>query len=163
MEPAEGKNKSVIVIILILIALVLVGYGFYRSRAPKIPSAPIENETTEEPRDQYAEIVNAKHQYKGGKHTYVGELNLGTPCELLKFDVIKDSLNPRSIEINFQSFYDGSEGCIQVITPRPFKVAFEAPQSVNLTVTFNGKPIRFNLFEVPANEDLDSFDINVKG
>ena len=163
MEPAEGKNKTVIVIVLILIALVLVGYGFYKSRAPKTPPAPIENETAEEPQNQYAEIVNAKHQYKDGRHTYVGELNLGTPCDLLEFDVIKDSLNLRSIELNFRSVYEGEDGCIQVVTARPFKVTFEAPQTINLTVTFNGKPTRFNLFEVPANEDLDSFDINVKG
>jgi len=166
MDNATQSNGSKIIIAtIIVIALGLVGYGFYRSQIDRSSNetAPDITIPVVPPEEEYAEIINAKHQYRGGKHIYAGELDLPTPCHLLQSDVIRDPSNPSIIEIEFTSVYEGTDACIQVITPRPFKVTFDAPKEIGLKVRYNGKPIRLNIFEVPESENLDLFDINVKG
>ncbi len=163
MENQTGNTQKIIIGVLIVAAIAAIAFGFYRSRSNP-ETAPVPNiDTGKTPESELGEIVNVKHQYRDGKHIYAGMLDLPTPCDLLQSDVVKDPLNQSKIALVFKSVYEGNDACIQVITSRPFKVTFTAPEKIDLTATYNGAPIRFNLFEVPNTENLDDFDINVKG
>lgn len=163
MENETGSAQKIIIGALIVAAIGAIIFGIYRSRSQfGAISVPPPLDVTA-PKAEAGEIINAKHQYREGKHTYAGTLGLPTPCDLLQSDVIRDPLNPNKVGLAFKSVYEGAELCAQVITPRPFKVTFAAPEKIDLTVTYNGKPIRFNVFEVPKTENLDDFEINIKG
>jgi hypothetical protein len=158
-----SSNKKIVIGILVALALVLVGYGFYRSMNPSLPDlTPPPEEQVPPTRDYPEEIINAKHQYKNGVHTYGGEFELPTPCDTLSYDVVKDVANPSNVELNFKTV-PSSTVCAQVLTPKSFKVSFEGPEKIALTVTRDGKSVKFNLFEVPVNQDFDSFTLQIKG
>jgi len=161
MEPSP--NKKILVGVLVAIALVFVGFGFYKSMYPTMPDLTPPPEETVPDRNEYPEeIVNAKHQYKDGKHTYAGAFELPTPCDTLSYDVVRNTSDEKVIGLDFKTI-PSENMCAQVVTSRPFKVTFDGPQSISLTVTRDGKSVRFNLFEVPAGQDFDSFQLEIKG
>ncbi len=163
MENNNSSNTKIIIAVIIVIALVLVGYGFYRSRVSTTVDLSPTPGLSPSPEEQFpGEIVNTKHQFMNGKHTYVGVFELPNPCTSLSYDVVRDTLNPSRVELNFKTM-DAGEGCAQVITPKPFKVTFDAPEKITVIVTRDGKSVKFNLFEVPAKENIDTFEIEIKG
>ena len=44
-----------------------------------------------------------------------------------------------------------------------FKVVFKAGESIQVSATLNGAPLRLNIFEVGQEEDLDTFEVFIKG
>ena len=163
MENQNAAGKKIIITLFVIAALTLIGYGFYRSQKADILRTEYGQTPPASQNEEYAEIINVKHQYKDGKHTYAGELNLPTPCDLLQSDVVKDVTNAKNVEIKFTSVNKTEGACVEVLTARPFKVTFEGPKNITLTTTFNGKKIKFNIFEVPSTENLDTFEIYIKG
>ncbi|HEY4479019.1 MAG TPA: hypothetical protein VI981_01515 [Candidatus Paceibacterota bacterium] len=158
----NNSGKKVIVIILCVIAVALIGWGFYYSNKVKNSEEVVTQEPPKEDGSELAVTVNTKHQYKNGVHTLAGQMDMPTPCHLLESKATKDTVQTSKFAIEFTSTEKGG-GCIDVITPRPFKVSFEGPKDIELKATLNGKSIKLNLFEVKPNEDLDAFEINVKG
>lgn len=143
------------------IVIVLLALGIYWLVAPSTPEA---TDTTQTPasQEEYAQMVNVKHQYKDGRHIYVGEIDVPTPCHSLVSSYNKDANNTTGYTLVFTS-NTSSEMCAQVVTSKPFKLSFEAVKDIILSATLNGKKLRLNLFEVPDNQDLDSFNVNIKG
>ncbi len=150
------KNWLIGAIVLILLAL-----GTYWLVTPNTPDAT-NTEQTPSTQDEYVQMVNVKHQYKNGRHTYVGEIDVPTPCHNLASSYTKDASSTTGYTLVFTST-SSSEMCAQVITSKPFKLSFEAIKDIVLSATLNGKKLRLNLFEVPDNQDLDSFNVNIKG
>ncbi len=161
-ENADSKKVVAIGIIIIVIILVITGliYSFKaKSSDSNRSSDPSNNEAS---REVFIPIVSVKHQYKNKVHTYVGELNLPSPCHILRHSVKISAENSPIYNLNFVASQTG-ELCAQVITPRPFKVSFEGPSEIKIMPTLNGEPLTFNLFEVMDNENLDEFEIFNKG
>ena len=125
---------------------------------------PGDGDTTKQmPADNgYVQIVNVKHQYKGGTHTYAGEIDLPTPCDTLASSAVANAQDSSKYTLTFTSSASSS-ACAQVRTSKAFKISFKAGQTVTVEGTLNGKKLRLNLFEVRADQDLDSFDIYIKG
>lgn len=144
-----------------VVVVVLLAFGIYWLVSPSTPEA---TDTTQTPvtQDEYVQMVNVKHQYKNGRHTYVGEIDLPTPCHSLMSSYNKDANSTTGYTLVFTSS-STAEMCAQVITSKPFKLSFEAVKDIVLSATLNGKKLRLNLFEVPDNQDLDSFNVNIKG
>lgn len=144
-----------------VVVIVLLALGIYWLSTPSTPDV---GDTTQTPvaQDEYVQMVNVKHQYKDGRHIYVGEIDLPTPCHSLASAYNKDANNTTGYTLVFTST-STSEMCAQVITSKPFKLSFEAVKDILLSATLNGKKLRLNLFEVPDNQDLDSFNVNIKG
>ena len=159
-EEYKGKNTKVAILIIALVAIVLIIYGFYNYSRSNKPGEILRVEDNSIIDDSYADIINVKHQYKNGTHTYVGELNLPTPCHILLTEIKKSGTGDNKVTVIFKS--SSKDTCAQVITPRPFKVSFEGPEKVNVTVSLDGDNIRFNIFEVSSNENLEDFDVNIK-
>ena len=160
-----SSNKKIVIGAIVAIALVLVGFGFYKSMNPSVPDLTPPPEESLPPRNDFPEeIINAKHQYMDGKHTYAGEFELPSPCHGLQYDVVKDVQNDQAVAINFTTTPMPPDiVCAGVITAKPFKVTFDGPQTTTLTVTRDGKSVKFNLFEVPSNQDFDTFKLQIKG
>ena len=155
----EGGYKFVYgIIIVIIIAIIVIGYGVVRSLFTVAPSAegeiPIEQIPAEEMR-----IVTAKHQYKNDTHTYAGEIVMPTPCDALAWTVATTS--DRAM-ISFKTT-SPTDPCAQVITSQRFKVSFRGSASTSVEATLNNSPVRFNVIEAGSDENLDDFEIYIKG
>lgn len=157
MDSKNVKGLVVAVIIVVLLAL-----GIYWLVSPSTPAATDTAQTPAATQDSYVQMVNVKHQYKNGHHTYVGEIDVPTPCNTLASSYSKDANSTTGYTLVFTTT-STSQICAQVVTSKPFKLSFDAVKDIVLSGTLNGKKLRLNLFEVPSNQDLDSFNINIKG
>jgi hypothetical protein len=158
-----STSKKVIIWILVLVAVALIGGGFYySSKVKKADNSTVKEEVVSEDGSDLAMTINTKHQYKNGMHTLVGEMDMPTPCHLLESIATKDAVQPNKFAIAFTSTFKG-EQCAQVVTPMRFKVSFEGPKDIELSATLDGKKVLFNLFEVKPEENIDTFEIYIKG
>lgn len=108
------------------------------------------------------ERITAKHQFKNGTHIIAGELNQPTPCYVLSTDARVAESYPEQVTIAFTSKTSG-DICAQVITADRFKVEFAASENAVIKATWNGNPVELNLIPAGANENLDNFDVFIKG
>jgi len=110
------------------------------------------------------QIIQAKHQFKEGIHTIAGEVDLPTPCYLLETDSFVEVREPAEdrATVLFTTVNE-SDICAQVITPVRFKEVFGAGEDAEIVATWNGKPVHLNLIEVSPDEDLDLFELFIKG
>lgn len=161
---SESNNKKIIAIALAVVVILLVAAGFYFSYVSNKDASKLDYKAPVDTVDENGaiQIVQTKHQYKDGTHTYAGEIDLPTPCDLLEATSVKTSTSDTSYELRFTTT-NSSEACATVITARPFKVEFKAVEEITTSATLNGKKIRLNIFEVGPDEDLDTYEIFIKG
>jgi len=141
---------------LLVAALVIIAIGLF---AYTLVSAPTQEDLPPEevapPTEQMEErLITAKHQFKDGIHTLAGRMELPTPCHMLvaePFLLEGDAV----VEVRFNTLLEGEE-CAQVVTEVPFVVTFEAPETVLIRATWNGRPARLNLIPVGPDEELDT-------
>jgi len=103
--------------------------------------------------------LNAKHQFKNGKHIFVGQVELPTPCHIVIPSVQKNQ-NETIINIDTKS---DAEVCAQVITNKEFRVTFDGTAEENIIAKLNGELVNLNLFEIDADQNIDEVDIFNKG
>lgn len=156
-----AMNKKVVIGVLLLVAIVIFGlsfvYWFGKEEAP-LP------EETGEVEDAPERIITAMHQYGEGAHIIAGEIDLPTPCHALNVTAsVNTDADPDSVTVAFTVSADEEEFCAQVITPHRFKVEFDADQNALIQATYNGAPARLNLVEVGSEEDLENFEVFIKG
>lgn len=107
-------------------------------------------------------VVTAKHAYRSGAHIIAGEVPLPTPCHLLEAKGVA-SADKKEVLIEIASSIKTGEMCVQVITPARFKVSVKASQGAKLNATLNGQAVTLNLIEAGPDEDLDNFELYIKG
>ena len=107
-------------------------------------------------------VVTAKHAYKNGVHTIAGEVPLPTPCHLLTAETAV-SPDKKQVVLQLASQVKEGEMCAQVITNARFKVTAKADQKASIIATLNGQQVTLNLIEAGPNEDLDNFELYIKG
>lgn len=165
----DKKSTFIIAGILIAGVLVFVFISFQKStmdtkisdetasttaweNAPAIPEIEITSKT----------VVTAKHAYRSSVHTVVGEIPLPTPCHILEAKSVV-STNKKEVLIKLVSSVKTGEVCEAVVTPARFKVTATAEKTAVITATLNGQAVTLNLIEAGVNEDLDNFDLYIKG
>lgn len=141
-----------------VIAVVLIGAGFYFSNQ-KTDVAPVVTETEI---DETAPVtIDVKHQYINGIHTIAGSVDLPTPCHsLAATSTINATRTVATIALTSTS---SASVCAQVISPNVFKTQFMGAVNMEKVGTFNGKAVNLNFFEVPTDENIDTFQIYTKG
>ncbi len=159
METNEGVKKGTVIAIVVVLGLIVVStWGWVRySNRMTDQKEQIRNEDTEVVPD-----ITAKHQYKNGKHIIAGEVNLPTPCYILDVQAVVAESMPEQVTLKFTSTTQG-ELCAQMVTTERFRADFTASQKAVISATWNGKPVKLNLIPAGVNEDLNNFEIFIKG
>ncbi len=107
-------------------------------------------------------VITAKHAYQNGTHIVAGEVPLPSPCDILEANAVASS-DKKQVLIQFNSAIKTGEKCSPEVTPARFKVNVKAERSAVLTATLNGNPVTLNLIEAGPNENLDDFELYIKG
>lgn len=144
--------------------LLIIGGTYYlssRDKNPELAQSP-DKEVPGTVLSEDAFRINAKHSFKNGKHIVAGEVEVPTPCHSLSVDTIFRESNPEQVTLVFSAKSD-ADVCAQVISSRRFKIEFNAEQNASIKATFNGKEAVLNLIEAGQNENLEDFDIYLKG
>ncbi len=150
--------KTIITITSLLAGLLIIVYGYqFIFKKPILESPTINDEATFP-----AQKIELKEQYKGSTYTFVGTLELPTPCHTLEQSVNKISDTEYQIEINT---IDPKKDivCAQVITPKSYKVSFEAGADIDVSIRINGVVYQTNRFIVPSDVNIDSYTLDIKG
>lgn len=158
------ENTKIFSGIGLAILLVLIGGTYYLSTR-EIATPATQTSQNEIPGTVLSEDVmriNAKHSFKNGKHIVAGEIEVPTPCHSLSVETLFRESDPEQVTLAFETKSD-VDVCAQVISSRRFKIEFNADQNASIGATFNGEEAILNLIEAGPNEDLDNFDIYLKG
>lgn len=166
------KRSTIVIASIILVAIIgFIFISFQKSafdakRAQEIASttawenAPAEQSNTVVVSQKT--VVTAKHAYLRGVHTIAGEIPMPTPCHILEASVIASD-DKKQVLIKLISSIKSDEICAQVITPARFKVTAEADKGAEILGMLNGQEIIMNLIEAGVNENLDDFELYLKG
>ena len=153
-------QKSIIAVIIIL---VLATAGYWWFTRDTVPGDEGTIATSSIPLSEQ-EIVTVKHAYKSGKHVMVGSLMVPTPCDELSWDARVAESMPEQVSISFTIVKkEGTEVCAQVLTAKQFKVEAIASASSTWSATLNGTPLQLNIIEAGEGEDLEKFEVEIKG
>lgn len=164
----QGEYKRQWIIAGIVIVAAALGGYLYMEVSRQVTDDAVPG-WTEQPAEGGAESVNAprrvitaKHAYKNGAHIIAGELELPTPCHVLDTSA-SASADMKKVFVEFSAAQKAGEVCAQVITPARFKVNIVADKDAQFSATYNGEVVTLNLIEAGPNEDLDKFELYIKG
>lgn len=158
-------NKKTAIVSVVVFILIIAGmFGYAHLKQSQIAETEPE-ETTEpqiDPRYSYIDRVDAKHFYIDGVHTFVGEIPMPTPCDLLYAEAFVAESYPEQVSVNF-TVVNNAEMCAEVITPQRFSVTATASDQATFSANFMGQPIEFNIIEAEPGETPESFELYIKG
>lgn len=107
-------------------------------------------------------VVTAKHAYAKGEHIIAGEVPLPTACDILDSSAIV-SADKKQVLVQLASKIVTGDKCTSNITPARFKVTAKANNDAVITATYNGQAVTLNLIEAALGENLDNFELYIKG
>lgn len=160
----EQKHVQIIIGVLIAIALLFAASWYFSSSTGEIPGGgsqiapPNDTPAIAEP----LVTITAKHQFNDSTHIVAGEYGVPTPCHILETEVEVAEPIPETVTIHFITRTE-AEVCAQVITRARFKVFIEADENANIQATLNGKDVILNLIDARPDEDLEEFELFIKG
>ena len=116
------------------------------------------NQATDQPVESVTTIVPVIHQFRKGVHTYVGDIQVPTPCFIVTGQAVVKESYPEQVDLRIETRATG-ETCAQVITLKKFKVSFEASEGAIIKTYLNTLPVLFQVKEAPVDTDLQSIQI----
>lgn len=167
------KKSSIIIALVVIFAIIGIFVISLQSSTVNTDISPEEVASTTQWLNTPAEktttlevtaktVVTAKHAFRNGEHIVAGEIPLPTPCHILEASAVASS-DKKFVSLTLASSVKTGEMCAQVITPARFKVSAKADKSATITAMLNGQPVVLNLIEAGPNEDLDAFELYIKG
>lgn len=150
------KARILAIAIFLLIVAGMFTYASLRSKEIK-DDLPIEDTVTVDPYS-YVTRVDAMHFYTDGAHTYVGELQMPTPCDLLTSELVVDG---EAAVLKFDVINTSSD-CEKISTTARFMASVEASANIIFTAEFRGRPITLNSIEAPESATLETFELYIK-
>lgn len=158
-------KSAIILCIGLLVTLVIGMFTFtYLKRQELNQSLPIPDTLTDNTTDpyRYAALIDTKHFYSNGLHTFVGVLNMPTPCDLLEVaSTVRESF-PEQIVLEFKVINNAPD-CEQIETPQRFKVEATASADAIMSATFMGRLVELNVIPAGKGEVPEDFEIFIKG
>lgn len=151
-------KKTIIVIITLaalLFVLLYVSEKIFNKTIVEQLNSPLQEEAV-------LPILDIKEEYKNSTYTFAGEIDLPTPCHKIETKVNKISDVMYEIEVNTIE-PSPDQGCVQVITPQKYKVSFEGPESVLVYAKIDDRVYELNRFVIPEGENIDTFELFIKG
>lgn len=156
------SHRLITLICSIFVLLVIGMFGFTYLKQAEAPVTAPTAEPTQVTDTYNVTRIEAKHFFRDGVHTIIGEISLPTPCDLLKTSARAAESMPEQVTFEF-TVINNSESCIQTVTPARFKVAATASKAATLSATFMGKPVDLNLVEAEDGETPEDFELFIKG
>lgn len=164
----DKKGTYIIAAIVLLAVIGFIAISFQKTTLDTKPES-MDNASTTEWENSPAEVVatpqtviTAKHAYQAGAHIVAGEVPLPSACDILETNAVA-SADKKQVLIQFVSSIKSGEKCPPDVTPARFKVSVKADKNAVLTATLNGQTISLNLIEAGPNENLDNFELYIKG
>lgn len=130
------KGIALVVGIIAIITLLLIGGGKSSSVLPDDSTNSVGK-------------TKVAHVFVEGTHIYTGEINLPTPCHTLQHRVAIAESYPEQVTATFEMKSD-VDACVQMVTPEPFVVSFDASEEANFRITLNDKDFPFEVIEVQS-------------
>ena len=167
------KKSTIIIAGILVAATAFIIFIAFRKPAVNIDEVTPQGTQTTEWQNTPAEVsstspitaktvVTAKHAYRNGTHIVAGEIPLPTPCHILE-SAGSASSDKSHVFIELTSSVKTGDVCAAVITPARFKVSVKANKNATISATLNGKEVILNLIEAGPNENLDNFELYIKG
>ncbi len=107
-------------------------------------------------------VVTAKHAYRNNVHIIAGEIPLPTSCHILDSQATV-SPDKKEVFIVLTSSIKSGDKCAEQVTPARFKLNIKAAKTATFRATLNGQEVTLNLIEAGADENLDNFELYIKG
>lgn len=165
----DKRGTYIIAGIIILAVAGFIAISFQKSTLDTKPAVTADSASTtlweNVPADVVATpqtVITAKHVYQNGAHIVAGEVPLPTLCDILDTTAVA-STDKKQVVVQFVSSIRSGERCDAEITPARFKVSAKANKSATISATLNGLPVTLNLIEAGPNENLDNFELYIKG
>ena len=156
-------NKAIVFVIAGFSILVLGMFGLsYIQKQKSLNDVPLVSvvATTTDP--YQISRIEAKHFFRDGVHTIVGEVTMPTPCDLLTADARVAESMPEQVTYEF-TVINTTTDCEAKPTKQRFSVAAKASDQANLAATFQGVPVALNMVEAGADETPESYELFIKG
>ncbi len=156
-------KKTIILVVTIFTLLVagMFGYAYLKKTEIETETQPVDQEPEEV---LYPDVtrIDAKQYYIDGEHTFVGEIILPTPCDLLdtKSSVMKSL--PEKIQLDF-TVINNSSDCPKIETVQRFSVSAVASSEASVEALFMGRPVELNLIPAAEGELPEEFELFIKG
>jgi hypothetical protein len=158
-------DRKAIVLMVVLFILVIVGmFSFAWLKRAEQPAVPSANPPAVAEPLPYPEItrIEAKHYFVDGVHTFVGEITMPTPCDLIDVTSVVRESYPEQIDLAF-TVINNADVCAQVLTQQRFMVTAIASEAATVTATFMGRAVELNLIPAAPGETPEDFELFIKG
>jgi hypothetical protein len=160
-------DKRTIILIVTFFTMVVIGMFIFaylkRAEISNPAPEPVTNsDSTEQVMYPNITRIDAKHYYIDGVHTYVGQLEMPTPCDLVNVDSSVAESFPEQITLNF-SVINNSENCVEMITAQRFMVSANASVEASTKAIFMGREVELNLIPAAPGETPEEFELYIKG
>lgn len=107
-------------------------------------------------------VITAKHAFRNGEHIIAGSIAVPSSCHLLT-QTTSASTDRKKAFIEFVAASQSADKCIPEPTPARFKITIRADRAAEFSATYNGEEAVLNLIEAGPNENLDNFELYIKG
>lgn len=155
------EKRTIILIVLLFIFIVIGMFTYTYIKKNEMTQIPVV-ETPVVKEDPLGVRIDAKHFYIDGVHTFVGEMTMPTPCDLLEVNSEVQESYPEQIRLDF-TVINNSKTCEKIPTNQRFMVSVTASSDAKITATYLGKPAELNLIPAGPEETPDEFEIYIKG
>ena len=158
-------DKRTILLVVSFFLLIVIGmFAFAYLKRTEITSVPVAETPVQEEKLPYPGItrIDAKHYFIDGVHTFAGQIDLPTPCDLLEAETVVRESYPEQITIAL-NVINNSETCTQVVTTQRFMATATASAEAKVSATFMGREVELNLIPAAAGETPEEFELFIKG
>lgn len=158
-------EKRTILLFVALFVIIVAGmftFAYLKRAEVVVPPSPAPQVDAASSSAPYVSRIDAKHYFIDGVHTFVGIIDMPTPCDLLSTDSRVMESFPEQIVIDF-TVINNAESCVQVISPQRFKVSATASREAKVSATWKGQPVELNLIPAAAGEVPEDFELFIKG
>jgi len=152
------NNKILWISFLVIAVLLVVAYSLNKDKQKNLVEE--ERQTLLEQELQKPSItLNTKYQFKDSKHTFVGSIELPTPCHTISSQIVKEG---EQIILDIQTKTD-AEMCAQVVTSKEFRITFDGNAEDQIIARLDGELVNLNITEVDPSKNIDDVKIFYKG
>lgn len=157
-------DRRTIVLIVVVFILIIIGMFTFTGLMKKEVEVKVEPDVLVEEPIPYPGItrIDAKHYFIDGLHTFVGEIEMPTPCDLVEVDSLVRESSSEQVQLDF-TVINNAEACAQVITAQRFLVEAKASKDATISATFMGRTVELNLTPALEGELPADFELFIKG